>query len=298
MTGMKWSVIHRRILEDLSAGFERSITDYIGMFPGSDLEVARAYIQVQNGDESPNDGASQKDMIGPYRTMSELGRGGQGIVFIAKDTRLNRSVALKVLSGLGPGSEGILERFRREAEVASKLEHPGICGVHDAGVSEGVAYIAMQLIEGESLQARLARRGRLSEHLTDGEFETFDESPESVVGDCEGLSNATERHSSITKNDVLEGVEIFEKVARALHVAHEAGIVHRDIKPANIMITKEGEPVILDFGLARDESEDLISLTRTGDLLGTPAYMAPEQLTRGTLKIDRRTDVYSLGVTL
>ena len=90
----------------------------------------------------------------------------------------------------------------------------------------------------------------------------------------------------------------FETIARALHDAHEAGVTHRDIKPGNIMITPKGEPIILDFGLARDEESDLPSITRSGDLFGTPAYMSPEQLMAQRIPLDRRTDVYSLGVTL
>jgi serine/threonine protein kinase len=104
--------------------------------------------------------------------------------------------------------------------------------------------------------------------------------------------------ASTTRAQIQDLLTVFEKVARALHAAHEAGVVHRDIKPGNVMVTSAGEPVILDFGLAHAEDQDFESLTRPGDLFGTPAYMSPEQLTRGTLQLDRRTDVYSLGATL
>ena len=169
--------------------------------------------------------------------MKELGRGGQGVVYLAEDTRLHRKVALKVLTGLGPGSEESVQRFRREAEVASKLEHPGICGVHDAGVANGTPYIAMHYVEGTTLAHRIS--GTKSESQT--------------------TSNAT-----TTKNEIPEVLRVFEKVAQALHAAHEAGIIHRDIKPGNIMVTAAGEPVILDFGLARAEDLEHQTLTQNG----------------------------------
>jgi len=230
------------------------------------------------------DGSSTYEPIGPYRPLEELGRGGQAIVYLAEDTRLHRPVALKVLQGFGPLSEILLRRFQREAEVTSRLDHPGICTVYDAGVEKGIPYIATRYIPGETLARRLAT----ARQQANGEAAPArSRSGHVVISSGGGASQ-----------EIAALVLLIEKAARALHVAHEAGIVHRDVKPANIMVTPHGEPVILDFGLAADVSGEQQTLTQTGDLFGTPAYMSPEQLSAQRLRVDRRADVYSLGVTL
>ena len=204
--------------------------------------------------------------IGPYRALRELGRGGQAIVWLAEDTRIAREVALKVMPHLGPGGEDALLRFRREAEVASRLQHPGICPVLEADLDHGVPYIAMRYVAGETLAQKLAA----------------------------SRASGAEPPAGPALRDLAS---LFERAARALHAAHEAGVVHRDVKPANIMVTPAGEPVILDFGLAREDDSGGASLTLTGETSGTPAYMSPEQMT-GRPRPDRRTDVWSLGVAL
>ena len=209
---------------------------------------------------------SEPQRVGPYRLVRELGRGGQAIVWLAEDSRIGRQVALKMLPHLGPGGEEALRRFRREAEVAARLEHPGICSVFEAEIDHGTPYIAMRYVAG----ATLARR----------------------------LAVAREGNAAPPDRDALRDLALlFEKAARALHAAHEAGIVHRDVKPANLMITPEGEPVVLDFGLAREEDAAAPALSLTGEVSGTPAYMSPEHLT-GRSRPDRRTDVWSLGIAL
>ncbi|HVS08563.1 MAG TPA: SUMF1/EgtB/PvdO family nonheme iron enzyme, partial [Planctomycetota bacterium] len=216
--------------------------------------------------------------FGPYTLLEELGRGAQGVVYLAEDERLHRKVALKMLTGAAAHSAAVRERFQREAETASKLDHPGICGVHEVGEVRGIPYIAMQHVRGTTLACALrqAREGRVA-----------------APGDS-GEATAT----LIGKDAMHDVLRLVERAARALHAAHEAGLVHRDVKPANIMITPEGEPVLLDFGLARDVLDQGEALTETGQVMGTPAYMAPEQLRGQREKIDRRTDVYGLGVTL
>jgi len=211
-----------------------------------------------------NDGDSQR--VGPYRLVRELGRGGQAIVWLAEDSRIGRQVALKMLPHLGPGGEEALRRFRREAEVAARLEHPGICSVFEAEIDHGTPYIAMRYVAGETLARRLA-----------------------VARDAQAAPP--------DRGALRDLALLFEKAARALHAAHEAGIVHRDVKPANLMITPEGEPVVLDFGLAREDDASAPALSLTGEVSGTPAYMSPEQMT-GRSRPDRRTDVWSLGIAL
>ena len=202
------------------------------------------------------------ERFGPFVLLRRLGTGAQGTVHLAEDTRLGRRIALKVLPLHRAVRDEALQRFRREAEVASRLDHPGICTVFESGEHDGLAYIAMQHVDGESLAQRLAALREQDRPMA-----------------------------------VDAALSIAEQVADALHSAHSSGLVHRDIKPGNIMLTSGDRPVVLDFGLARD-AEQQSDLTRTGDLLGTPAYMSPEQLHGSRFDVDARTDVYSLGVTL
>ena len=217
---------------------------------------------------------SEPQRVGSYRLVRELGRGGQAIVWLAEDSRIGRQVALKMLPHLGPGGEEALRRFRREAEVTARLEHPGICGIYDADIDGETPYIAMRLVAGRTL-AQILSEARKQENAD--------------------VSTSWPPSSALGVRRVLH---LFERVARALHAAHEAGVVHRDVKPGNVMIAEDESPVLLDFGLARDEQSDVATLTQSGDVFGTPAYMSPEQLTGGGAAIDRRTDVYSLAASL
>lgn len=203
--------------------------------------------------------------LGKYCIVRELGRGGQGVVYLAVDTSLGRHVAVKFLSAAYCGGDELV-RFQREGELVSRLDHPAICTVYETGDIDGLAYIAMRYIDGEPLASRLARERDRAD---------------------------TPRGSVHISSRLL----LLEKVARALHSAHETGLVHRDMKPGNIMLTTGGDPVILDFGLARDDSGNSPPLTRSGDIMGTPAYMAPELIERDG-RADRRTDGYALGVIL
>ena len=285
-----------RYWKDRDAGTAQSLNHYLALFPDHEKLIAREYMSLEDATTGGHSFAAADGLeLGPYRLIEELGRGGQGVVWLAEDTRLGRNVALKVLTGLGPGAESHLFRFKREAAVAAKLDHPGICGVHDAGIEGGVPYIAMRYIAGETLAERIAELQSSSNADDPSSFMSFDEDDEDRQADSKESSGS----SSVTRGELDAILAIFEKTAQALHAAHEVGIVHRDIKPGNIMVTRDHDPVILDFGMARDDSDDAgPSLTMTGDLFGTPAYMSPEQITGRRVKIDRRSDIYSLGVSL
>jgi hypothetical protein len=189
--------------------------------------------------------------------LRELGRGGMGVVFEVQDPNLPRTLALKLLLKR-KASESSLERFLREARVLTKVEHGGVVRVHDLGESPEGPYLVMAKVTGESLAERLARGGPLRPR---------------------------------------EAAELVAALAEAVEAVHAAGVLHRDLKPANVMLRPSGAPVLLDFGVARDEEAE--RLTRTGTTLGTPSYMSPEQA-RGesSASLGPATDVYALGVLL
>jgi serine/threonine protein kinase/tetratricopeptide (TPR) repeat protein len=200
--------------------------------------------------------------LGHYKIESWLGAGGMGEVYRATDIRLDRAVAVKVLSEHLSTHPGALARFETEAKAAAALSHPGILAIHDFGEENGIAYAVTELLNGETLRARLAR----------------------------------------SRLDEREAIQIAIAVAEGLAAAHAKGITHRDLKPENIFLTKDGAIKILDFGLA--QIEPLLPRDRkapppdaeTGAVIGTIAYMSPEQVERG--KVNPRSDVFSFGLLL
>src|SRR5262249_50937530 len=203
-------------------------------------------------------------LIEHFEIISRIGAGGMGEVYLARDTRLGRKVALKLLPPSFTADPQLRARFFREAQLASALDHPNICTIHEMGESSGSLFIAMQYVEGVNLK-----------QLVD---------------------------SSPLKLDAVLSISL--QAADALAAAHEQGIIHRDIKSNNIIVTPRGQVKVLDFGLAKlmDSTEDKAErdlkweLTRTGAVMGTPSYMSPEQA-RGE-KIDHRSDIFSLGVVI
>jgi serine/threonine protein kinase/WD40 repeat protein len=267
----------------------RTLDEYQARFQGHGAEIAREYGKLHASEtdaagENPLESPGVGGRFGPYELVRPLGRGGQGLVWLARDTRLERLVALKLQTALAALSPQALERFRREAHIASKLDDPGICTVYETGSEHGVPYLAMRYVEGESLAAKIERaRAERREGS-----QTCIALPGAHAGD--GAAARAKR--------VLRVARLVERLALSLHKAHEAGIVHRDVKPANVLVDQDGAPVLLDFGLAGLLDESLPTFTRTGDVFGTPAYMAPEQLAQSGLRSDRRVDVYALGATL
>jgi serine/threonine protein kinase/tetratricopeptide (TPR) repeat protein len=212
----------------------------IGAFPDGPDQVTAAELPEELGD---------------YQLLEEIGRGGQGLVYRARQKSLNRIVAVKVI-GLGRwATKAHIKRFRLEAEAAASLDHPCIVPIHEIGESGGSCYFSMTLVEGR----------RLDE-----------------VAKCESISNR-------------RAAELVAKLARTVSYAHKRGILHRDIKPGNILIDADGEPHLTDFGLARlVERESTITGTMV-EALGTPSYMAPEQAAGDAAQLTQATDIYGLG---
>jgi TolB-like protein/predicted Ser/Thr protein kinase len=206
--------------------------------------------------------------FGDYELLEVIGRGGQGVVYRARQKSLNRIVALKVI-GLGHWATGAhLKRFRREAEAAASLDHSGIVPIYEVGERDGSCYFSMKLVEGGQLGEVLKSASRT----------------DSSRGEREPMP-------------IRQAVTLIAKVARTVHYAHEHGILHRDIKPGNILLDQQNEPHLTDFGLARlIETESTV--TRTQEVLGTPSYMPPEQAVGNNEAVTSVTDVYGLGAVL
>jgi serine/threonine protein kinase len=213
---------------------------------------------------SPPQAPDELGRLGNYRVLTVLGRGGMGVVFRAQDPHLNRVVALKVMLPEVAKKDTARERFLREARAAAALEHDHIVSIYHVSEERGVPYLVMPMLKGASLETFLKKK------------------------------QAEHAGPPLELKHVLK---IGREIAEGLAAAHEVGLIHRDIKPANIWLdaTAGGRVKILDFGLARSEASDS-SITQTGMVVGTPAYMAPEQATGQ--KIDGRADLFSLGVVL
>ncbi len=266
-----------RLLRDRAEGRQRPLAAYLARYPGHVEAVAREYLSLMARAEA----AEGPSRIGDYAIARELGRGGQAVVYLARDLRLPREVALKVLVETGlSASADALARFGREAAVVSRLAHPGICTVYETGVVEGRPFLAMQLVDGAPLSSHLERSAPGTTQAV-----ALPRADGSTTADADAW----------TRNARV--LEVLEATARALDAAHRAGVVHRDIKPSNILLRRDGTPVIVDFGLAYDDADQHATLTHSGMVFGTPAYMSPEQVRGDRARNGPRTDVYSLGVT-
>jgi WD40 repeat protein len=207
-------------------------------------------------EQSVGDGAAPPPIPG-YEILAELGRGGMGVVYQARQLGLNRVVALKMILAGGHADGAALGRFRQEAEAVARLQHPGIVQVHETGTHDGLPYFSLEFVGGGTLARRLAA-GPLP---------------------------------------AREAASLIAALAAAVHYAHTQGIIHRDLKPANVLLTREGTPKVTDFGLAKSLDAGA-GQTRSGDVIGTPSYMAPEQARGKSKEIGPLCDVYALGAIL
>jgi hypothetical protein len=206
---------------------------------------------------APPQAPGELGRLAHYRVLRVLGAGGMGVVFHAEDTQLERPVALKAMRPAAAAAPSARERFLREARAAAAIEHDHIVPIYQVGEDRGVPYMAMQLLRGESLEDRARRANRLP---------------------------------------AAEVLRVGREVAEGLAAAHARGLVHRDVKPANVWLTPEGRVKLLDFGLVRAAAARGPDLTLEGVVVGTPAYMAPEQASGGA--VDARSDLFALGCVL
>jgi tetratricopeptide (TPR) repeat protein len=241
-------------------------------------------------EEEDDEASGVPETIGDFRILREIGRGGMGAVYEARQESIGRLVALKVLSPSITSSREAVARFRREAKAAGRLHHTNIVPIYAMGRHGGHWYYAMELVQGRALSQIVAEMKAEAERAGSRRRGT----PSSGLdGDSPGLGSSTG-----PRGYWADLADRFAAVAEALETAHVQGVIHRDIKPANIMLDHDGSLKVVDFGLARLEGGDGPSLTITGRIMGTPFYMSPEQAMARRMPVDHRTDIYSLGATM
>jgi formylglycine-generating enzyme required for sulfatase activity len=248
----------------------RESTDELLAAHGEHRELLELMLQDRSAVEAATKQAKaheREQRLGDYRLGQEVGRGGMGVVYEARQISLDRRVALKVLAAHLTLHPTAIARFKREALTAARLEHSGIVKVFGVGSEGETHYFAMELVEGASLDKLIERERQ----------------------------RAAGTPPLALELSVEQRVAILAAVADALAFAHESGVVHRDVKPSNILVRENGTPVLTDFGLAREE--DLPAMTASGAFAGSPYYVAPEQALGRRDQIDGRTDVFALGVT-
>lgn len=252
---------------------------------------------------APPDGDEKR--LGDFVLGREIGRGGMGVVYEARQISLGRRVALKVLPFAAVLDAKQLVRFKNEAQAAAQLHHPHIVPVFAIGSERGVHYYAMQLIDGQPLDRAIAELRKRFHLPVDASADGVSVAPTApaIFADVDQAAPLPSTQGSILTKKSANRQEYYRTVIRlgvqaaeALQAAHDEGVIHRDIKPSNLLLDGAGKLWVTDFGLARCQTD--VSLTRTGDLVGTMRYMSPEQAAGQSALVDQRTDVYSLGATL
>jgi serine/threonine protein kinase/Flp pilus assembly protein TadD len=295
-----------------AAGDGLNLQAFLAEYPDLSPMLAEALGAVEEIDPLIKDTTPPKQ-FGDYRIVREIGRGGMGIVYEAVQISLDRRVALKVLPASFLAEPKAVARFLRESKVAARLHHENIVRIFQRGIEAGVPYFVMELVEGRTLrdyqlgQGQLGqgqgawngRGSRRSSQETQTESLHRKETAASggeTVRPGGGLRDTDPRDLGIDRSDFKRMGEAFAEVADGLHHAHTLGVIHRDVKPSNLILDRKGRLRILDFGLARLEGQE--PLTLSGEYVGTPRYMSPEQAQFQRHAVGPGTDIYSLGVTI
>ncbi len=255
------------------------------------LHHATANFRTDQPGENDEQSTAAK-RLGDFEIGPEIGRGGMGVVYEARQISLDRKVALKVLPFAAVWDQKQIARFRNEAQAAAQLQHPNIVPVFAVGQDRGVHFYAMQFIAGQSLDEAVRELRQEAEHAASGETmlaATTDYAPQPT-------STFSQQYSAGRTAYCRAVAKLGVQAAQALHHAHEYGVVHRDVKPSNLMVDHHGKLWITDFGLARVQNSP--GITVSGDVVGTLRYMSPEQAAGNHALVDLRTDVYGLGATL
>jgi eukaryotic-like serine/threonine-protein kinase len=302
-----------RVADEFLARQERGekpdIEEYAAQYPHA-AELIRGALAALRmagslaGSQVGSADSSLPEALGDFRIVREIGRGGMAVVYEAEQLSLRRRVALKVLPFAAVMDPRHLQRFRNEAWAAAGLDHPHVVRVYAVGSDRGVHYIAMQYIDGRSLADVIReRRGEVAGNAPrspGAEDQTRTHAPD-VTAEAPanvspslaaGTTPRTPTDAAFARRVAAWGIQ----AAEALEHAHSLGIVHRDVKPANLLVDERGELFVADFGLAKLGPDP--GVTGTGDLLGTPRYMSPEQASARHGLVDHRSDVYSLGASL
>ena len=263
-----------------------------------DVYLAKLNSLYGVSDSNQETSASIPEKLGAFTLVREIGRGGMGIVYEATQQDIDRSVALKLLPIAATFDAHQIARFKNESRAAGLLQHPNIVPVYCVGEAEGVHFYAMQLIVGTPIDQWIDDKWNASQKDADnwyaGQKETgnaiaHQESIDKPSADSSSTKSSADTHWETVVHWAID-------IASALHLAHQSGVVHRDVKPSNLMIDQQNKIWIMDFGLARCQSN--LSLTRPGDVVGTMRYMSPEQACGQSALVDARSDVYSLAVTV
>jgi eukaryotic-like serine/threonine-protein kinase len=262
------------------------------------LEVLAPPVEISATNAGGTMGELPRD-FGPYELIREIGRGGMGVVYEARQKGLDRSVAVKMILAGHLASPELVRRFQAEAKAAARLRHSNIVHIHDVGQFHGQDFFAMEYIEGQSLAERIADSSRHTPCAVAGGTHGV---PAKVAGGTQSVpatvgGGTRSVPAAAGPIDVPTAVRLVATVARAVEHLHQQGIIHRDLKPSNILLDADGQPYVTDFGLAKVFAPGS-DMTSTGVIAGTPSYMAPEQALGHRAEVGPTADVYSLGAIL
>ncbi len=289
-------------------GQEPDIDEFVKQYPQFESQIRKriqnlrqidnlfdCLMQADNGDFSK---ATPKynlvgQKLGDFEILKIIGQGGMGAVFLARQVSLDREVALKVISSVGDAQTKHLDRFKRESRVLAKISHPNIVPIYEIGQQGPYSYFAMQYVDGVSLDKilssiRNAKTGDKASAVMSKCLETHTATYGDKHQDTKGTT------AEIDTDYIINISKIIISIASALDYAHKKGILHRDVKPSNILIDSDGTAKLVDFGLARAETQQ--SITITGEFFGTPSYISPEQIRKPDI-VDCRSDIFSLAAT-